>query len=72
MPQVTTILTGVTQQRKNDLPTQTYFQYLGSPQGLQLDTSNVDNLTSLFFSDYETGYIYTVGGMPHKATCKNI
>lgn len=54
-----TILVGVYQERTGDLGVETYFQDLLNPQSLQFD-SREEDLSLLFFSDYDTGYIYTV------------
>lgn len=60
--QITTILTGVTQERRGVLVVEEYYQTLIDPQALQLDT-RLEDLNLLYFSDYGTGYIYSVSGM---------
>lgn len=57
--QVVTILTGVTQERRGELQVEDYYQALTDPQALQLDT-RLEDLDLLYFSDYGTGYIYSV------------
>lgn len=59
--QITTILSGVTQERRGDLFVEEFYQSLIDPQALQFDTRRED-LDVLFFSDFGTGYIYTVRG----------
>lgn len=58
--QITTILRGVTQERRGDLGIESYQRKLLNPQALQFDT-RIESLSVLYFSDYETGYIYKVG-----------
>lgn len=60
--QIETILRGVTQQRQGVIGVESYYQYLLNPQALQFDTRE-DELDILYFSDYDTGYIYKVTGM---------
>lgn len=55
------MLSGVTQERRGDLGVEDYYQPLINPQALQLD-SRQEDLDLLFFSDYDTGYIYSVSG----------
>ncbi|CAM9185119.1 unnamed protein product, partial [Discosporangium mesarthrocarpum] len=57
--QVNTIVTGVYQKRFGEQYIETYFQPLISPQAIQIDTRQPDQ-GILFFSDVETGFIYTV------------
>lgn len=59
MLQITTMLSGVTQERRGDIVVEDYYQPLMDPQALQLDTRRED-LDVLYFSDYGTGYIYSV------------
>lgn len=54
-----TIVEGVWQERRAGVEIETYYQPLLSPQSLQFDTREED-LGMLYFSDFETGYIYTV------------
>lgn len=63
--QIVTILSGVTQERRGDLQVEDYYQALTDPQALQLDT-RLEDLDLLYFSDYGTGYIYSVRA---KETC---
>eukprot|EP00904_Undaria_pinnatifida_P009613 jgi/Undpi1/5782/HiC_scaffold_2.g01056.m1 len=56
---VETILKGVTQQRRGAISVESYYQHLLNPQALQFDTREED-LDVLYFSDYDTGYIYEV------------
>ncbi len=57
--QLTTLLSGVIQQRQGPFDIEDYFQPLLDPQALQLDTRRED-LGLLYISDYGTGYIYAV------------
>lgn len=59
LTQVSTILSGVYQERLGELGVETYYQPLLSPQSLQFETRD-DELRILYFADYETGYIYKV------------
>ncbi|CAM9233744.1 unnamed protein product [Ectocarpus sp. 13 AM-2016] len=56
---IVTILSGVTQERRGELQIEDYYQALTDPQALQLDT-RLEDLDLLYFSDYGTGYIYSV------------
>ncbi|CAB1097443.1 unnamed protein product [Ectocarpus sp. CCAP 1310/34] len=59
---IVTILSGVTQERRGELRVEDYYQTLTDPQALQLDT-RLEDLDLLYFSDYGTGYIYSVSKM---------
>lgn len=60
--QLTTIVSGVIQQRRGAIDVEDYYQPLISPQAIQLD-SRQEELGLLYFSDYDTGYIYSVRWM---------
>lgn len=49
----------MTQERRGVLDVEEYYQTLIDPQALQLDT-RLEDLNLLYFSDYGTGYIYSV------------
>lgn len=59
---ISTILRGVTQQRRGVISVESYYQHLLNPQALQFDSRD-DDLDKLYFSDYDTGYIYKVTGV---------
>lgn len=53
------MLSGLIQQRRGPIDVEDYYQPLVNPQALQLD-SRQEDLGLLYFSDYDTGYIYSV------------
>lgn len=60
--QLTTIVSGVIQQRRGVIDIEDYYQPLISPEAVQLDSRQEDQ-DLLYFSDYFTGYIYSVRRM---------